>query len=418
MVARMNTWDLEIRAWRMAAILLSLAFAGCGPAAVDDALTVATTWPEIERSDWEGRVRQSPSARPIRWLVLAPGDDLSRLATRKDPPDLILGLPAIALEALSRRALLEPGGPGQPAWRIAPLGRLGYVATAGRPEVVLPLDLPSGLTFDDPRRDPAARAWAQTILDAGAWRAGYARLVLAARGPRPPGRRPGSAVSAVLRGEAGAAPVLDADRLQSRRRSDLQFIVIDDGRIQYRGIAAVRGARHASEARALIDEQALLVSLATPDASATGSPDALALLADLLGSTLVDANDELRAAWKAVEESGSPARPRAWMTEPPPWPPASVAKILRRDANAMPMVETLAAQVAPDADVRGWLLRSWLAPTRPVDGRLLRELADAAGGRLVREPRFRAWLRGEWTAWARQRYRRVARRVRAGQGVS
>jgi hypothetical protein len=75
----------------------------------------------------------------------------------------------------------------------------------------------------------------------------------------------------------------------------------------------------------------------------------------------------------------------------------------------MPLLETLAAQVAPDADVRAWLLRSWLAPGRPVDGRLLDELASAEGGRLVREPRFRAWLRAEWTAWARQRYRRIAR---------
>ena len=35
--------------------------------------------------------------------------------------------------------------------------------------------------------------------------------------------------------------------------------------------------------------------------------------------------------------------------------------------------------------------------------------AGAAEGRLAREPRFRAWLRGEWTAWTRQLYRRVAR---------
>ncbi len=40
---------------------------------------------------------------------------------------------------------------------------------------------------------------------------------------------------------------------------------------------------------------------------------------------------------------------------------------------------------------------------------MLRELAQAEGGRLVREPRFRAWLRGEWTAWTQQLYRRVAR---------
>ena len=42
-------------------------------------------------------------------------------------------------------------------------------------------------------------------------------------------------------------------------------------------------------------------------------------------------------------------------------------------------------------------------------GPCLAELAGAADGRLAREPRFRAWLRGEWTAWTRQLYRRVAR---------
>jgi hypothetical protein len=98
-----------------------------------------------------------------------------------------------------------------------------------------------------------------------------------------------------------------------------------------------------------------------------------------------------------------------WMTASPPWPPASVARFLNRESNAMPLIETLAAQLAPDPDVRAWLLRSWLAPARSVDGSLLDELAGAADGRLAREPRFRAWLRSEWTAWARQRYRRVAR---------
>jgi hypothetical protein len=40
---------------------------------------------------------------------------------------------------------------------------------------------------------------------------------------------------------------------------------------------------------------------------------------------------------------------------------------------------------------------------------LMAEMAAAVDGRLAREPRFRAWLRSEWTAWHRQLYRRVAR---------
>ena len=100
------------------------------------------------------------------------------------------------------------------------------------------------------------------------------------------------------------------------------------------------------------------------------------------------------------------------MTEPPPWPPASVAKLLApHDEAAMRLVEDLAGQVAPDAAARGWLVRSWLTPARVIDRDLLGELAGAADGTLVREQRFREWLRAEWTAWARQRYRRVSRVV-------
>jgi hypothetical protein len=139
-------------------------------------------------------------------------------------------------------------------------------------------------------------------------------------------------------------------------------------------------------------------------------PDMDSFAADLLGATLVDAQDELWAAWNAIERAGNPERALTWLTEPPPWPPASVAKYLGREGeSAMSMVETLAAELAPDASSRAWLVRSWLQPGRRVDEQLIHELAHADSGRLGREPRFRAWLEEEWTAWARQRYRRVAR---------
>jgi hypothetical protein len=137
--------------------------------------------------------------------------------------------------------------------------------------------------------------------------------------------------------------------------------------------------------------------------------DAVALLADLLGATLVDAQDELVAAWATLDRAGHPDRAERWVTEPPPWPPASVDGLLKKGEAGGALLETLTAQITPEADLRNWLLRSWLAPARRVDGALLAELAGALGGRIVREPRLRAWLRGEWTAWARQRYRRVAR---------
>ena len=104
------------------------------------------------------------------------------------------------------------------------------------------------------------------------------------------------------------------------------------------------------------------------------------------------------------------------MTEPPPWPPASVAKMMTGvGENGMSMVETLAGELATEPSVRAWLVRSWLSPPRLIDDAMREELALAAGGRLCREPRFRDWLRAEWTAWARQRYRRVARLATSGR---
>jgi hypothetical protein len=121
----------------------------------------------------------------------------------------------------------------------------------------------------------------------------------------------------------------------------------------------------------------------------------------------VDAQDELWTAWSSLDRAGRPSTTEAWLTEAPPWPPASV-EAFRSHRETEPLMATLAAEVAPDADLRAWLLQSWQQSPRPIDGERLRELARAVNGRLAREPRFRAWLRAEWTAWARQRYRHVA----------
>ncbi len=174
------------------------------------------------------------------------------------------------------------------------------------------------------------------------------------------------------------------------------------------GAAILAGSGHQELARSFLrflKEQ----QQPAPDSdlsSEASDPDGL--LADLLGATLVDAQDELWAAWKALEEAGHPRRAEGWMTQAPPWPPASVAKLGQRDPTGS-LMATLAEQLAPDPPTRAWLLRSWLESERPINGRWLDELSRAVDGRLVRESRFRAWLRAEWTAWARQRYRRVAR---------
>ena len=125
-------------------------------------------------------------------------------------------------------------------------------------------------------------------------------------------------------------------------------------------------------------------------------PDASGLRADLLGATLIDAQDELVAAWTTLDRQGSnaPSAARAWLTESPPWPPASVERLQKRGGEeALTLVEDLAGQIAPDPAVRLALLQSWLRPRRQIDDALLAELSSAAEGRLAREPRFRSWLR-------------------------
>ena len=78
---------------------------------------------------------------------------------------------------------------------------------------------------------------------------------------------------------------------------------------------------------------------------------------DLLGrpariATLVDAREELRAAWHAPRSRRAPGRrhpPLLWMTEPPPWPPASVEKIRARGGeHGEAMLADLAGQIADD----------------------------------------------------------------------
>ena len=113
-----------------------------------------------------------------------------------------------------------------------------------------------------------------------------------------------------------------------------------------------------------------------------------------------------------ARSSTEPERLRRFLTEAPPWPPASVQELAQSDPSGR-LVEGLAAQVAPDLEARVWLLNSWDEAPRPLDGARLAALAGAVDGTLAAEPRFRAWLRAEWTAWARQRYRRVARQARA-----
>jgi hypothetical protein len=271
------------------------------------------------------------------------------------------------------------------------------------------------VALDDFRHDPVSFEWARGELEAGSWAEGYARLVRLAGDPRPIGRQPGAAAAALERDETPRAlRVRGKGRAQTR--AGRPIIELESESVKeaewVEGVALLRGGDNPALAQELLRFLAARGEAESPspdlDARA-GDLEASSLLDDFLGATLVDAQDELVAAWRKLASAGHPERAERWMSEAPPWPPASVDKLLARGEEGAVLLETLSTQIAPEADLRNWLLRSWLAPPRRVDGRLLSELAQAQGGRLVREPRFRMWLRSEWTAWARQRYRRVAR---------
>lgn len=382
--------------WQLPGLLLAVVLPACGPSGYDDALTVATSWPRADRERWETAARQvSNSLAPVRWRILAEGDEPTRLATLNDPPDLLLGVSPSVCRELERRGLVEKSSEGKPAWRVVRSRALGVL---GAPDL---------LTIDDPRHDAVSLAWAATTLESNPWAEGYAQLVRAVRGERPPGPRSGSAQAAVAQGQAPGAPVFVSERSSESGKEVAQGVKFT---LVAEAIVALGRAWHAREAASLV---AALPEGPDPDRPA--DPRVIPpLLADLLGSTLVDAHDELVDGWKVLVAAGKPERMVRFMTEPPPWPPASVAKLLGQGEGGLELVETLAAQLAPDADVRATLIRSWLAEPRQVDGTLLTELSSADDGRLAREPRFHAWLRAEWTAWARQRYRRVARQTLAG----
>jgi hypothetical protein len=358
---------------------------------------VATSWPIAERvrlesefRKWAAQSKLDLGEQPInlKWLILTPGDDLARVASRRNPPDVLLGGSAGAFDRLARAGRLSPL-PGQRAayWCIARPSTFRLVDGS-------PLSEPGHETagLGDPRTDPARLVWAMSQLKPGHWREGYARLVETA----------GHARSIGLL--AGANPrtlaASDRDRPPASGSSECAGI-----------LRLARDQAAASEfLRFLIESRQFDVASNRGVINDAPDPGVASLVADLLGATLVDAQDELWAAWGALKRAGNPGPAHRWLTEPPAWPPASIEKYLRREGeNAMSLIETLAAELAPDAVVRGWLIRSWLAPPRPVDEALLSELARAVEGRLSREQRFRSWLRAEWTAWARQRYRRVAR---------
>jgi hypothetical protein len=362
---------------------------GCGQPA-PPGLLIATSWPLEERvrlrsefQSWLSSSTLDSAREPIRleWLLLMPGDSIEPVARRRSPPDIMLGGSPSSFERLSHeKRLLPVDSPDSAPWWVSRRA-VNRLAERG-----------------DPRSDSLSLAWAKHQLEPGRWREGYARLVdVAGHSPR-----------------IGPRAGINQD---VRQNSD---VVTPPSFPATEGVGILAGSRDPELARKFVrflfeTRQAELAPRpGTPGDKA--DPDFDSLIADLLGATLVDAQDELWAAWDVLERAGSPGPAHKWLTEPPPWPPASIEKYLKSEGeHAMSLIETLVGELSPRPAVRAWLIRSWLAQPRVVDDVLLAEMTHAVEGGLVHEPRFRSWLRAEWTASARQRYRRVAKMASMAQ---
>jgi hypothetical protein len=328
---------------------------GCGPSG-EPALVIATTWAPSERARFESEGREaSGDRRQVVWVILKPWENWESVVDRRGGVDLVLGGPATAFDRLARSGHFIPTSvPGLLPWSvIRPSKEYATIAKS----------------TGDARVDPEFLSQAKQRLAAEGWPKGYEGLVRAAL-------------------------------VQSPNRT------IRESRSEY--VALVNGGPNPARARQWLKALEARLDARSPDFTRLRDVRSDDLLADLLGAALVDAGDELREAGSALVRYGHPTQAEAALGRRPPWPPASVAK-LQADLNGQPMVETLLEQIAPDPESRRWLEASWSRPVSMIDGPLLAEIAAAADGKLALEPRFRAWLRGEWTAWTRQLYRRVAR---------
>jgi len=342
----------------LAACLLVVGIAGCSSPWSDDPppLVIATPWPPTVRLVAEAIYRGEGGNRPIAWVELGShrwGDSCDR----RGSVDLILGGSARLVQKLDDAGRLVPIDPTDPvAWRQ--VERPGLIEAN-----------PTG----DPRDDPASFTEAKAVLDAEGWAKGYETLA----------RRPVRSTPKTNPVRAASKPPLEA-------------------------VALVKSGRHPDQARRFLSALTSQgwISPASKDADLDARVDDL--LADLLGAALVDARNERLDALTALEVYGHPLIADRAVGDSPPWPPASVAK-LRADPGLATLLESLEGQIAPDPESLDWLKVSWEGPKRSIDLALLREIGQASGGRLARHPRFRAWLRGEWTAWTQQLYRRVAR---------
>ena len=298
----------------------------------------------------------------------------------------------------------EPRGAGVP-------GSAGFAETL---EMSDP-ELRGQVALDDPRADPACLALARRRLGQGDWAAGYAELVRTAGNARPIGRGGGSARASVERGEAAVAPVvLTTDASAATTSGPIELVIVAWCTLACGGRrACARGAPSRGSAGVP----------PVPYRSARGGAGKRASIGRRESESINSWPTCSARPWSTPRWSfarpGRPWRGRARRSEPMRRPGS---RSLRPGHRLRSSAFARATSSGPWS--RPW--RSSSAPTskcgagcssiggeggasRSIDGALIAELANALEGRVANEPRLRAWLRAEWTAWARQRYRAAMR---------
>lgn len=408
----------------------AIAIAGCSsydPRDAVETVVIATAWDEPAREflarSWSRRVSDAGERVRAIWERVAPYEDPVK-AIDRIAPDILLGFSDSAIEKLAHagRLVFRADGSIETAIvRRVPLGiasRTDLVESLGLEPIDRPRDLADPRLIDrvdllDPREDLCAFVWNKSIFDQESGATGYAELVRIAGNSAPIPRRAASRSIRLRTGRVVAATAADGDLPAI---ADLAFKHTRSAEILERAAipSSVRNKIGSREFFKMLEERGAATERLDRN---TLSKACLfnGLLKDLWGATLIDAGDELRRAWRDLHASGRSERVERFLIEPPPWPPASMIELARKEGvkpAESRLVSTLIDQLTDDADRRAWLSENRERPQRPIDRDVLEEIVAVDGGGLVTEPRFRGWLRGEWTAWAEQRYRRTARTAR------
>jgi hypothetical protein len=408
---------------RLLLALFACFWVGCAPVGEDE-IVVATNWNARDCRDLETRFMRWSSApaeafdqpTKIRWVRLAPGDDPALVADRLRSVDIVLGGLGSSYERLAAQGKLAgPEVTSDRVWIIARRERVGAALNPERSTAnvaaladALNGDPGAGINgrwaIGDPRSDPTMRSLAEALLRDN-WARGYGNLIRLAAQSRRISAGGVSSLAAVEQGRASQAVAVAVDLRGTPWSFQQAPRTID--RVQ--GAGMLKDSAHPERSAAFLRFVAGQTPQLPPVFSKS-SPPADDLRDELLGAALVESQDELWAAWIALERAGWPAKRVDDLLKSPPWPPASIEKMKAKESSTV-LLDTLAEQIASDPYDRGWLLELWDRPNGRVDGAFLEELATANGGRLGTNPRLRTWLRGEWIAWTRQNGRRVAREV-------